>query len=250
MECVAAPAKNSDEQIWQRLSTHWDVLKDVFKNWDTMSYNEKEWKFKPYVNLLRIACLCLTAHRIHKDRNYIDPNLEFLQKLLTLLEPNIIQGKQNLLKHQIGLVYAHKKVAMLLCQLDRICKGVGAIYLDAEFRYWAIEKLGNKDWEDFLESLEASEKDVLYRATAQGVEIEKQTITRENIWVQHPYELKSRLAVYHDELEAAKKTSQKHADCIGRGPRVCEHIKEIISQLKHDDDIEGREDGVQSGRSR
>ncbi|KAI3986683.1 hypothetical protein MKX01_014221, partial [Papaver californicum] len=141
--------------------------KPGFKDSDIMPFLAKEQVFQPYLNLLFKSSLSITGHQIHKEKRDVNADLEILQ---------IVEGKRNLIKFQIAVIYAHKKIGMLLCDLDPILEGEGTIFPDADFRDWIEEKLH-----------------MLYRATAQGVEPEKQTITPENIRVQDEDEVKSRL---------------------------------------------------------
>ncbi|KAI3846981.1 hypothetical protein MKW92_019923 [Papaver armeniacum] len=239
MESIAA--EESPEQIWRslwsRLSQHRLEVKHLFKDWDIMSFDAKENAFEPYLDLLFRNGLSPSGHHIHKDRSDVNADLEILQKLHNQLERDMVEGKRNRIKRQIAVVYALKKIGMLLSDLDRINKGEGTIFPDADFRDWIREKLQNEDWEDYLEFVNRNEGDVLYTAAAEGVELEKQTITPENIRVRDEDEVKSRLTGYHKELEAAQNMSQKNVDCVGRAPYWCKLIDEVIPELSRRHDI-------------
>ncbi|KAI3848697.1 hypothetical protein MKX03_025071 [Papaver bracteatum] len=233
MESIAA--EKSPEQfwrsLWSRLSQHRLEVKHLFKDWDIMSFYAKQGVFKPYLDLLFRNGLSPIGHYIHKDRSDVNADLEILQKLHNQLERDMVEGKRNRIKRQIAVVYALKKIGLLLCDLDRINKGEGTIFPDADFRDWIREKLQNEDWEDYLEFVNAEESNVLYTAAAEGVELEKQTITPENIRVKDEDEVKSRLTVYHKELEAAYNMQQNNVDSVGFGPYWCELIDKVISGL-------------------
>ncbi|KAI3944702.1 hypothetical protein MKW98_021160 [Papaver atlanticum] len=140
---------------------------------------------------------------------------------------------RNHFRCQIAIAYAHKKIGMLLRDLDCILKGQGTISPDADFRAWIMEKLNIEDWEDYLHFANAQEGDVLFRAAAKGVELEKQIITPETIRVQDEDGFKSRLEVYHKELKAAYNMPHKNIDCIGGGPTACSLIKGIKPKLRY-----------------
>ncbi|KAI3848698.1 hypothetical protein MKX03_025072 [Papaver bracteatum] len=233
MESIAA--EKSPEQfwrsLWSRLSQHRLELKHLFKDWDIMSFDAKEQAFEPYLDLLFRNRLSTSGHHIHKDRSDVNADLETLQKLHNQLERDMVEGKRNRIKRQIAIIYAHKKIGMLLCDLDRINKGEGTIFPDADFRDWIREKLQNEDWEDYLKFVNAEESHVLYAAAVEGVQLEKQTITPENIKVRDVDEVKSRLTVYHKELEAAYNMQQKNLDSVGRAPYYCKLIDEVIPEL-------------------
>ncbi|KAI3844004.1 hypothetical protein MKW92_016955 [Papaver armeniacum] len=138
----------------------------------------------------------------------------------------------------------------MLRDLDCILKGQGTVTPNADFRAWIMEKLNIEDWEDYLHFADAHEQDVLFRAAAEGVELEKQIITPETIRVQDVDGFKSRLEVYHKELKVAYNMPHKNIDCISGGPSACSLIKGIKPKLRYrhlvnpDDNIkEERRDG-------
>ncbi|KAI3923751.1 hypothetical protein MKW98_011381 [Papaver atlanticum] len=194
-------ADSSPEQfwrsLWSKLSQHRLELKHLFNDWDITPFQEKLQVFEPYLDLLFRNGLRTSGHHIHKDRSDVNADLEILQRLHNQLERDIAEGKRYRIKHQIA--------------------GEGTIFPDADFRDWMVEKLRNEDWEDYLEFVNANEADVLYRAAAQGVELEKQTITSESIRVRDTDEVKSRLTVMNLWL--------------GRAPYWCKLIDKVICEL-------------------
>ncbi|KAI3944750.1 hypothetical protein MKW98_021208 [Papaver atlanticum] len=170
---------NSTLEMWRsKLSQHRAELKHLLDDWkNKLPYTE--------------------------NRTEVLADLELLEKLRTLLELDVADGIRNNYRRQIAIIYALKKIGMLLGELDRILKGQGTISPDADFRDWIVEKLNNEDLEDYLQFTNAKEPDVLLRAAAKGDELEKQIITPETIRIQDVDGFKSRLEVYHKELEAA-----------------------------------------------
>ncbi|KAI3887677.1 hypothetical protein MKX03_010199 [Papaver bracteatum] len=219
---------DSPLEIWRsKLPKQRVELKHLLDDWrNNMTFKEKERVFSPYLNTLVLSCKRLAGYQFHEDRSEVLDDLDLLEKLVTLLELDVAEGLRNHFRCQIAIAYALKKIGLLLRNLDGISP-------DADLRAWIMEKLNIDDWEDYLYLANAHEGDVLFRAAAEGVELEKQIIAPETIRVQDVDEFKSRLEVYHRELKAAFNMPHKNIDCIGGGPSACSLIKGIKPKLRY-----------------
>ncbi|KAL5716276.1 hypothetical protein ACHQM5_007195 [Ranunculus cassubicifolius] len=213
----------AEETLWRLRLQVIDVLKD----WDTKPYQVKKWVFRPYLHRLFI-----TRPQIHKDRNDVLADLEVLKDLLAALKPDIAQGQTNYIQFQIAVIYAHKRLGMLLQEVDRkLREGIIIPVPDSDFQKWIHQELSNADWEGSLEFVNEAEPLVLRKAKAKGVQIKEQTITQKDIDVVNPDDIRNRLKMYREDLEKAHEMPKDNVDCIAHGPSACQFIEEIITKL-------------------
>ncbi|KAI3996139.1 hypothetical protein MKX01_031493, partial [Papaver californicum] len=169
---------------------------------------------------------------IYRDRSKSDvqTDLRILKDLQTSLQLDIADGERNYTRYRVALIQVPKKIGMMLQEL-RIIFEEGIINPDDEFRQWIEEQLSDEEREGYLVYVHEYEPQVVKRAISLGIPINEEKITFKEIRDEKPQEVKGRLMVYHKELEKVHNMPQDNVDCIYRGPKMCEDIKEIISEL-------------------
>ncbi|KAI3901554.1 hypothetical protein MKW92_005151 [Papaver armeniacum] len=218
-------ADDLSEESWRAiLSRHRNELKYLLENWGKLEYEDKETPVHDYLYFLDTT--------IHEDRTKSDAffDLRILDKLQKSLQQNIDDGERNFTEYQVALIHSLKKICMMLQELSCMLEE-GMVSPDDEFGKWIEEQLQKEDKEGYFNYFYGFESQVVKKAKAMAIPINEEKITFKEIRNENPEEVQDRLKVYYDDLKKVDDMSQDNVDCISNGPKMCEYIEEIISEL-------------------
>ncbi|MCL7037844.1 hypothetical protein MKW94_022409, partial [Papaver nudicaule] len=163
-------------------------------------------------------------------------------ELQTKLEKDINEGEKDYIVQEIDILYACKKIAMMLQQLNRILHDDNA-NLDDNLREWIEKTLHEEPWEDYHNFVLYLTPEVLERAYALGdyghdpqahvdrikalkdVNIEEINLKDQSISI-----IEKNLEAYLKEQKEAC-IKQDNNLSISNGPRIYARVEAVLSEL-------------------